>query len=109
MGIFSQDEEPSWSDIIHYEEQVKELKAENARLKEENEILLGQLVINDGEDVTVQISESQFDKYNKYRQTLQEMKGVVTALYMNNWLQMNETARKSIQLLQDLITKAEEE
>lgn len=32
MGIFSQDEDPNWSDVIYYEEQVKELKAENARL-----------------------------------------------------------------------------
>ena len=54
----------------------------------------------------------QYYYYNlseEYKQTLKEIKGVVTALYMNNWLQMNETARKSIQLLQDLITKAEEE
>lgn len=46
---------------------------------------------------------------NIRQQTLQEIKGVVTALYMNNWLQMNETARKSIRLLQELITKAESE
>ena len=53
-----------------------ELKTENERLKKENEILLCQLVINDGEDVTVQISESQFDKYNKYKQTLQDIKAI---------------------------------
>lgn len=34
MGIFSHDEDPSWSDVIYYEEQVKELKAENERLKQ---------------------------------------------------------------------------
>ena len=26
MGIFSQDEEPGWSDVIHLEEQVEKLK-----------------------------------------------------------------------------------
>lgn len=33
MGIFSQDEEPCWSDVIYLEKQVKELKAENEKLK----------------------------------------------------------------------------
>lgn len=73
-----------------------ELKAENERLKEEKDGM--QILI----DNYITLTE-------KYQQTLQEIKGVVTALYMNNWLQMNETARKSIQHLQDLITKAEEE
>lgn len=39
MGIFSHDEDPSWSDVIYYEEQVKELKAENERLKRINDEL----------------------------------------------------------------------
>ena len=55
------------------------------------------------------IIDSYQPRLQRYKNILQEIKGVATALYMNNWLQMNETARKSIQLLQELITKAEEE
>lgn len=78
------------------------LKAENERLKKENEILLCQLVINDDEDVTVQISESQFDKYNKYRQTLQEIKAIVCG----NYEIIDPQGRKDIL---KLIAKAESE
>lgn len=38
--------------------------------EQECEILLGQLVINDGEDVTVQISQSQFEEYNQLKTEL---------------------------------------
>ena len=89
------------------ENKQNKLKEENKRIIKENVLLLGQLVINDGEDVTVQITKSQFDKYNKFRTCLQEIKGIVTALYMNEWLQQNETARKSIQLLQEKIAEVE--
>lgn len=75
MGIFSSDEEPSWSDVYN--------------LQKENTIL-----------------ELRIDKL---RTCLQEIKGIVTALYMNEWLQRNETARQSIQLLQEVLTKAESE
>ena len=85
------------------EKDYAELKAENAELKKELDIALRE----------ENRWKSNFNNYRdvcrKQYQTLQEIKGVVTALYMNNWLQMNETARKSIQLLQELITKAEEE
>ena len=73
-----------------------ELKAENERLKENIEDL--------SKDLQVQNKI-----LGKFDTTLQEIKGIVTALSMNNWLQMNETARKSIQLLQEKITKAGEE
>ena len=48
--------------------QLKRLEQERDELKKQNAILLGQLVINDGEDVTVQISQSQFDEYNELKQ-----------------------------------------
>lgn len=48
--------------------QLKRLEQENEHLKKQNEILLGQLVINDGEDVTVQISQSQFNEYNELKE-----------------------------------------
>lgn len=76
------------------QEKVAELKAENERLKQGNKELAHYLAC-------------MTEQRNKANTCLQEIKGVLTALYMNNWLQMNETARKSIQLLQDLITKAE--
>lgn len=96
---------------------IAELKAENDRLKEENYQLQKdcQICENFIDFIPCKpIRDMDYDLQNvinqrdKYIQTLQEIKGVVTALYMNNWLQMNETARKSIKLLQDLITKAEE-
>lgn len=56
------------------------LEQENKELKKQNEILLGQLVINDGEDVTVQISQSQFDEYNDLKQENKELKEKVEVL-----------------------------
>lgn len=84
-----------------YGKQIAELKAENERLKKENEILLCQLVINDGEDVTVQISESQFDKYNKYKQTLQDIKETAD--------QSNIDCIYRISVIRKILTKAESE
>lgn len=49
-------------------QKIKEIEKENEQLKKQNAILLGQLVINDGEDVTVQISQSQFDEYNELKE-----------------------------------------
>lgn len=43
------------------------------QLKKQNEILLRQLIINDGEDVTVQISQEQFEEYQNYKQALDEI------------------------------------
>ncbi len=79
---------------------IAELKAENELLREEN--------LEEQKQYT-EVVLANAQKIRQLRQTLQKIKGVVTALYMNNWLQMNETARKSIQLLHELITKAEEE
>ena len=61
------------------------LKQENEKLKKERDILLGQLVINDGEDVTVQISQSQFEQYNKYRSALEEIREILE-FYANSWV-----------------------
>lgn len=52
----------------------KRKEQECERLKKQNEILLGQLVINDGEDVTVQISQSQFEEYNQLKAENEELK-----------------------------------
>lgn len=86
---------------------IAELKAENDRLKTENKILLGQLVINDGEDVTVQISKSQFDKYNKFRTCLQEIKAIAE----HEIKELTDSAINGGRYLEilDLITKAEGE
>lgn len=53
---------------------LKRLEQERDELKKQNAILLGQLAINDGEDVTVQISQSQFDEYNSLKQENKELK-----------------------------------
>lgn len=131
MGIFSPDEEPSWSEVVSLQKQIRalndnyrDLQAENERLHERILKLTeenGSLIVQnntlkenfEGQRNAYKKLNSMYEENCEYtgklEQTLQEIKGVVTALYMNNWLQMNETARKSIQLLQDLITKAEEE
>lgn len=57
-----------------YYKQLKRLEQERDELKKQNAILLGQLVINDGEDVTVQISQSQFDEYNELKQENKALK-----------------------------------
>jgi len=75
-------------------EQINKLQEENERLKKENEILLGQLVINDGEDVTVQISKSQFDEYNQFKDMakkgLEEFKDVGGCWGCGLQLQLNQ-------------------
>lgn len=135
MGIFSHDEDPCWSDVIYLEEQVKELKAENERLKESNEELtsdnLNTIQEMDNERRRVEqlkeenelLREENLEEQKQYtevvsanaqkirqlKHTLQEIKAIATALYMNNWVQMNETARESVRQLQDLVNQAEEE
>ena len=52
----------------------------NNELKKQNTILLAQLVINDGEDVTVQISQSQVDEYNELKQENKELKETIQEL-----------------------------
>lgn len=89
---------------------LEKLREELTRLKKENEILLDQLVINDGEEVTVLISLEQFNEYNKFRQTLHEIKEILCQGrtfydgYFNNPEKLSR-CDKAIYL----ITKAEEE
>ncbi len=49
------------------DKRINELKAENEELKKQKEILLNQLIVYDGEDVTIQISQGQFEEYNKLK------------------------------------------
>ena len=104
-----------FDNVRRLEQENAELKAENERLKRENVMLLGQLVINDGEDVTVQISKSQFDEYNKFRTTLQEIKEVAEEIidiyypdYYDEGFEEDIVTEFAKQVL-DLITKAESE
>ena len=84
---------------------IKQLQEENERLKKENEILLGQLVINDGEDVTVQISKSQFDEYNQFKDMakkgLDEFKDVGGCWGCGLQLQLNQDMEDIKQLKAD--------
>lgn len=70
MGIFSHDEDPSWSDVIYYEEQVKELKAENERLKL-SERDLSRICQGFKKDI-----ETEKTYALKYYKTLQEIKAI---------------------------------
>ena len=65
---------------IHFEnlyaqecDKVNKLEQENEKLKKQNKILLAQLVVNDDEDVTVQISQEQFDEYNQLKEDYAEL------------------------------------
>ena len=71
------------------------------KLQEENERLKKEIKIN------LQRANALNRELNQLQTCLQEIKGIVTALYMNEWLQQNETARKSIQLLQEKIAECE--
>lgn len=73
------------------------------KLQEENERLKKEIKIN------LQRANALNRELNQLQTCLQEIKGIVTALYMNEWLQQNETARKSIQLLQEKIAECEVE
>lgn len=112
------------SQIEELEESLNHLKQENERLKERNEELTSdnpntiQEMDNERrrvEQLKEEITELEEKfltlngKSYSYYLTLQEIKGIATALYMNEWLQQNETARQSIRLLQEVLTKAEEE
>ena len=63
-----------------YYKQLKAKEQECERLEKQKNILLGQLVINDGEDVTVQISQSQFEEYNQLEAENDELKKRLTIL-----------------------------
>ena len=114
----------SVKEINLLEAQNEGLKKQNADLQKENTRLKGELDAyqmseNEANEIIAELEAAKNKYYqqtlddeiqiNELYQTLREIKGAVTALYMNNWLQMNETARKSIQLLQGLITKSESE
>lgn len=81
------------------EEKIRRLEKENKQLKEEVETWKYQTQQSD------RLADEDFKKVCKYQTCLQEIKGIVTALYMNEWLQRNETAKQSIQLLQDKISE----
>ena len=115
MGIFSHDEEPSWSEVVSLQKQIRALNDNYRNLQAENERLKKKVETRDNlvehfrkESINwAKISNDCIKDIENYKQTLQEIKGITTALYMNEWLQQNETARKSIQLLQEKIAECE--
>ena len=82
-------------------EAYEKLQEENERLKSESQILSNELNKYKG------VVFKQLEKLERHITYLQEIKGIVTALYMNEWLQHNETARQSVQLLQEKIAECE--
>lgn len=93
-----------------------ETKSEQiARLQRECDILDGIIDVNNAKIGQLEKEIKELSHYlacmteqrNKLDTFLQEIKGIVTALYMNEWLQRNETARQSIQLLQEKIAECE--
>ena len=85
---------------------AKRKEQECERLEKQNDILLGQLVINDGEDVTVQISQSQFEEYNQLKAENDELKEEKQGL-IKDWEEKKnlayEIACKNEKLKQTLI------
>ena len=104
MGIFSSDEEPTWSDVFTLQDKIKrlqeenkslqmlscancgekylspdgaELYDENVRLQEENEELKNRLKTLDDEEFVYEVTEieyNNFKKMNKYKQALEEIR-----------------------------------
>lgn len=57
-------------------EQLDQLKAEKEKLKKECEIWKNQVLTLDDEDITVQITQRQFEEYNKLKTALAEVKEI---------------------------------
>ena len=96
----------NWTSYKEMEEKLKAKEQECERLEKQNDILLGQLVINDGEDVTVQISQSQFEEYNQLKAENEELKEEKQGL-IKDWEEKKnlayEIACKNEKLKQTLI------
>ena len=71
----------------------KECK-ESALISEMNELKRENKHLNDLLDNALNEQEELRVENTRLKSCLQEIKGVVTALYMNNWLQMNERLKK---------------
>ena len=57
-------------------QQLDQLKAEKEKLKKECEIWKNQVLTIDDEAITVQITQQQFEEYDKLKQTLAEIKEI---------------------------------
>lgn len=84
--------------------QNAELQRENAELKAENERLKNALAI--WENATQKQTALKVVEVDKYKQTLQKIKGIVSKI-INGYLSFDEYYQ--LRQILDLITKAEEE
>lgn len=63
MGIFSQDEQPDWSDIVSLQKQIGDLEKENKKLKDEKKELIA--VVN---AVSVKLIKLVYEKDNQIKE-----------------------------------------
>lgn len=88
------------TNIDHLVKINESLKQENKDLKKQIEILLGQLVINDGEDITVQISQSQFDEYNELKEENEGLK-IKHQRYRECSMQLNKKYKSALEKIRN--------
>ena len=81
MGIFSSDEEPSWSDIINYQGKVEELEEENRELKKK---LAATKCYQCGETFLSPEGAELYEENVKYKEALEEIKDIVCDIIEDN-------------------------
>ena len=71
MGIFSSDEDPSWTDIINYQGKIEELEQENRKLKKK---LTATKCYNCGETFLTPEGAELYEENVKYKEALEKVR-----------------------------------
>ena len=74
MGIFSSDEDPSWTDVINYQGKIEELEQENRKLKEK---LAATKFYNCGETFLTPEGAELYEENVNYKEALEEILGII--------------------------------
>ena len=81
MGIFSSDEDPSWTDVINYQGKIEELEQENRKLKEE---LAATKCYNCGETFLTPEGAELYEENVRYKKALKEIEDIVCDIIEDN-------------------------
>lgn len=78
MGIFSSDEDPSWTDVINYQREIEKLEQENRKLKEK---LAATKCYNCGETFLTPEGAELYEENVNYKKALEEIGDLVAGSY----------------------------